>query len=495
MSDIQILLTYAVSAIWLVAAWRYPRHAVGFLLLWIPVQGWFQLTLFNDSSLTILIYEAQIIGIYLIFGLRALNDPARFGPPPAMWLALPFTIWALVLTPWSLANNGAIATVVGLRTLLLPLPLVWIGYRAFDDVQQLKSVGKLLMLELPLIAWVAATQFLGFVDPLRAVLNIPLGSMLVGGVIRPPGTFSAPGHLGMYVIFAVLLAIGLLGTKVTTRTTAIYAAGLVSATVALMVNTQRAAMVLLALTVPMTFLLAKKLRHVNGAMAIVIVLGVGGVIGSQVAGGAFLVRLQSISFEANSTVRAVPLERMRNALKSPLIGGGLGSASPGAGRLALFLGSESRTSQVQANPAESFMASLVFELGVPGLFLFYLFLAALLRAGFQSVRACRQTDLALLAAALFGFQVAILLMSWTYDPLHYPPSRVLFWVWAGVLLRLPHLAMSVSRGGEIAMSRPVSGHRQFARSPIPSVAGRGTLAAHAIRQTHASATSPRGHRR
>ena len=128
------------------------------------------------------------------------------------------------------------------------------------------------------------------------------------------------------------------------------------------------------------------------------------------------------------------------ALQNPLIGEGLGVASPGARRLIAPLGTANTNPATSIRDSESFMASLVYEVGVPGLLLFYLFIVALLTVGLRSVRECRRTDMALLASAILAFEVAICLQSWTYDPLHAPPSRVLFWIWAGVLLRLPTLA-------------------------------------------------------
>ena len=222
-------------------------------------------------------------------------------------------------------------------------------------------------------------------------------------------------------------------------------------------------------------------------------LGIGGAIGSQVAGGAFLQRAQSIVGDSEFSLLIAPVERMTDALETPLIGGGLGIASPGLSRVSALLGVPGRRGQLQAKPAESFMASLVYELGVPGLCLFYLFLVAILLNGFRSVRECRHSDLALLAAALFAFQIAILLQSWTYDPLHYPPSRVLFWVWAGVLLRLPHLAEADPLARQVV--RPfVPGHG-FGRSPIRSVGGPRTMAARPARNLRSPVTAPQGRRR
>ena len=100
--------------------------------------------------------------------------------------------WALI--PWSVATNGSLLTAIGLRSLLLPLPLVWIGYRAFENRRQLENVGKLLMLEVAVVAWVTAFQFsqVTATSLTGTMSELALGFSNVG-VVRPPGTFSAPG--------------------------------------------------------------------------------------------------------------------------------------------------------------------------------------------------------------------------------------------------------------------------------------------------------------
>jgi hypothetical protein len=110
---------------------------------------------------------------------------------------------------------------------------------------------------------------------------------------------------------------------------------------------------------------------------------------------------------------------------------------------------------------ESFMAALIYHGGVPSLVFFYLFVGALVLEGLRSVRACRKTDIAVLAAGLVCFQVAIVLQSWAYDPLHFPPSRVLFWFWSGVLISLPRIA-TVRRPTAVPQ-RPMAPVRRLVR--------------------------------
>jgi hypothetical protein len=179
------------------------------------------------------------------------------------------------------------------------------------------------------------------------------------------------------------------------------------------------------------------------------VVAVGAYLGLAVVHGAFAERIQSIADDANYTLRVAPLDRLTDALQEPLIGGGLGTASPGASRVDLGF----------INGAESFGAALVFQVGIPGGLLFCVFVFALLRAGYVATSKCRPNDFGVLAAAILVYELAVCLDSWSYDPLHYPPSRVIFWFWAGVLLSLPDLAR---RNEAVASS---SGRCHLAQAP------------------------------
>jgi hypothetical protein len=150
-------------------------------------------------------------------------------------------------------------------------------------------------------------------------------------------------------------------------------------------------------------------------------------------------------------------------------GGGLGIASPGGNRLEPETAMKIvRTENVIIKTPESFMAALIYETGVPGLFFYYLFIAAILYCELRVLRVLRQTDMGLFAAAIIGFQIAILIQSWPYDPLHYPPSRVLFWFWAGALISLPTLsARNAARQATTVHRMPVVPQRRLVRPLQP----------------------------
>jgi hypothetical protein len=476
-----IWLVFFAAVAWLLITSRYSRQGVWFLLLWVPVQGWFQLNVFNDSSATVLIYEYLIIGIYIVFGVRALRAPQQYGPPAVVRFAIPFVAWTLLLVPSSLVSSGPILTLLALRTYLLPLPLVWIGYRTFVGRDQLETIAWLLMLQLVVIGGVAASQMIGISSVGGAIFEVPTG-FGVAGVIRPPGTFSSPGHLGMYILFSVPFAFGLLALSAPLWMRAGFVAGLVGATIALFANTQRATIVLLAVTLPLIAVLARRRKAMSGMAIAIVIMAAASVIGNRIVGEAIQQRIDTIAFDFNNTLVLNPTERLVDALRTPVFGTGIGTAAPGASRLQPRNAMGSQQTLRTLITGESFMAALIYHGGVPALIFFYLFLGALMLEGLQSVRACRKTDMAVLTAGLLCFQVAIVIQSWAYDPLHYPPSRVLFWFWSGVLISLPRIA--TVRTAAAVPQRPAVPVRRLVR---PQVALPSAVAANRARQS-----SPRG---
>jgi hypothetical protein len=267
-----------------------------------------------------------------------------------------------------------------------------------------------------------------------------------------------------------------------------YGAGLVGGIIGLMANTQRATMLLLVITVPIMIVLARR-RQAFVRMAVAIALiGSALMVGNRFAGQVFSERVSSIGGDVHLTMVANPLLRLWDSLETPVWGAGLGIASPGSGRLEpeTSMAAPQRTRE-SIKPAESFMAALIYDTGVPGLVMFYLLLGALMCRGLQAVRVCRRTDAGTLAAAIFAFQVALVLHSWAYNPLHYPPSRVLFWLWGGVLCSLPRLVRAPAAQLPVRQESGIPARRLT--RPAAALAGR-RLVGPAVGQRRSAATDP-----
>jgi hypothetical protein len=448
-----------------------PRLLAWALLLWIPIMGWVQLNLFNDSSVTVLLYEALVLAIYAAFAVKASRSPETFGAPPILWRAAPFIVWCLLLIPSSLFANGPVVTLIGLRTYLFPIGLVWVGYRAFENRRQLEWVCGLVMLQLPLIGAITASQVLGLTAITGSGMvatDVPVG-FLIAGVIRPPGTFSAPGHLGNYLLFAIPFAVGLIGMRTRMSRRALFIAGLVGALAALVANTQRTTMTFLILMIPLMILMVRRAHQASGALLGIGVLVVGLAVGNEIVRMMFFDRFATIQDDFVPTVIENPMRAMDQALRSAVFGSGLGVASPGAARLITPQGIQQTDAADLIDPtapaAEQFVAAVVQQTGVLGMILFAYFVWRLMREGWQAFRAAQKSDLAMLAAAILVYEIATCLQSWPYSPLHYPPARVVFWFWGGALLALPRLAQQGARQPTMALPHVLPARPPFIARP------------------------------
>jgi hypothetical protein len=357
--EIVVALAGTLALAWLIACLSSPTNAIWGLQLLIPVQGCVQLNVFGNSNLAVLISDVQTCVVYAAVLLQAIRRPDRWRGPRVMLYAVPFVAWFLLLIPYSASRMGRDLILIAVRTYLFPLLLVWVGYGTFRRRRDLAKLGSLVMLQMAGIGVVTVLQYRQWVTPRGELLGAPMGYVVVGGVLRPPGTFASAAHLGMYILAMVPLGIGFSGLIHRRWQRLSVSAGLIGAAVALAVNSQRSAVVQLTVAVPLLFVLAKRVT-IRNLMYASILVPVAVVAGAVITGGAFAQRVISIQDNAQFALIEAPFQRLFDALQSPLVGQGWGSAVPGMHRL-----------QLEAmNPAESFMAAIVFQAGVPGLVFF-----------------------------------------------------------------------------------------------------------------------------
>jgi hypothetical protein len=248
-----------------------------------------------------------------------------------------------------------------------------------------------------------------------------------------------------------------------------FVAGLVGGLVGLVANTQRTTMTFLLLMIPAMILMVRRARQTSGVLLGVGVLVLGLAVGNELVRFIFLDRFASIQDDFVPTLIENPTRAMEQALRSAVIGAGLGVASPGASRLITPQGISQTAAADLVDPfapaAEQFIAAVVAQTGILGMALLAYFIWALMRAGWHAFRSARQSDVAMLAAAILLYEIATCLQSWPYSPLHYPPARVLFWFWAGVLLALPRLAQPGVMHRPVTMAPPLANRPLFVGRP------------------------------
>jgi len=117
---------------------------------------------------------------------------------------------------------------------------------------------------------------------------------------------------------------------------------------------------------------------------------------------------------------------------------GLGTGmNTGPARYVLSLAEQSA---IAAFGYESFYAKAVVELGVPGLLIVFALFGTLMLYGFRAHLVVRDRRLQSCSAALLAFLVLISVHSFKGWQIDMDPVNVYFWLFAGVLLKLPSFA-------------------------------------------------------
>ncbi len=111
--------------------------------------------------------------------------------------------------------------------------------------------------------------------------------------------------------------------------------------------------------------------------------------------------------------------------------------------------------EAAANAAgiESFYAKAVYELGLAGLVIVVGLFLSLLWRGFKAFRRLKDPELRLCSGSILAFLIGIMVYLLKGAVIDYDPTNVYFWLFAGILMKLPQLdqklfSQSVGRGPE-----------------------------------------------
>jgi hypothetical protein len=103
---------------------------------------------------------------------------------------------------------------------------------------------------------------------------------------------------------------------------------------------------------------------------------------------------------------------------------------------------------------ENYYAKAAYELGLPGLFLVVSLFLSLVFLGYRSHRKLRRAPLRACSAGLLAFLVVMVLNSFKGWLVDLDPVNIYFWVFAGILLKLPALDSIARRDGIVAWPVP-----------------------------------------
>jgi hypothetical protein len=370
-------------------------------------------------------------------------------------------------------GRGIVTGIVGLKTLLGYIPLVLCGYYLLQEKRDFSVINRLLILLILLCCGLGLAQYILLVQgvcPNNEVLNrFPVGvdlsqsklypditakatlkaRCLVGGsllynpdrsLIRLPGTFSDPWQWGWFLVSGAFIsyAASFSDRSRGWRITGWVAMALVF--LATLVSGQRLPLILVPLAYLVLWIVTsprkKQLPWKLLALALASVIAVTQIPFLRERG------LNLVDRWLYSSPTDFVTKQMQWILQQVKpFGFGLGEASSGARRLA----GEEGTRLI-----ETYYAKLLYEVGIVGFLAFMALVTILCILTFQAYHRLKTP-----AFQHWGICIWIFLLLISYNPYYYPlsvePVSVYYWLFAGLLLKLPEIearSIELSQEGE-----------------------------------------------
>ncbi len=432
----------------LLGAWfaTFVRWRLGLLMLlaYLPVAG--AVTLWLSPNPAPLLFKDLlfVIPVYLsiaLVHLRALGE-AR--------VPLPISVLAAALALLALAQmfnpnlSDFMVALVGAKVWLLYLPMLYVGGAALRTQDDLDAVLRVMagvalvpfavgLVQFALASTVGLERAIEtFYSPAAAeAATQTFGGFDYGtGLYRIPSTFTFIAQYGMFCLAMVAFAYAL-GRADPRPAWRVFGKALMAlAIVCAVLSGSRGNFVFVPLLIALVYVADARLSGGLAALAlfpglILSVLWLTGFDPLEVFG----VTHQLFNKYGSGLVLPDLIETLRNY---PM-GQGTGT-STGAARHIM------NAAELRHFAAyEGFYAKTVAELGIPGLLILVALFGAIAAYGARAVFACRGR-LRSVAAALAAYLVTVELNSFKGYHLDFDPTNVYFWLFAGMLYKLPYLA-------------------------------------------------------
>jgi len=382
----------------------------------------------------------------------------------------PFLLTALILLASSLitflfvnlSGGGIIVGIVGLKILLSYIPLVLCGYYLIEQKRDLFMVNRVLMAIILVCCGLALIQYFLLVQgicPDNQFLNqlevlVPKsdsqfypditdsatlkaqcfvgGSLLYNpdrGLIRLPGTFSDPWQWGWFLVSSSVISYAASFSDPQKRWRVAGWVAMVLVFLATLVSGQRLPFLLVPLFYLVLFIATSKDKQ-----KLPLKLGILGLISLLAVTLNPFVQERGLNF-IDRWLYSSPIDFVGNQMQwifnyVQLFGFGLGKASSGARHVA---GEEG------IRLIETYYAKLLYEIGIVGFIAFMALVTILCILTFKAYLKVKNA-----ALKHWGLCVWIFLLFISYNPYYYPlsvePVSVYYWLFAGLLLKLPEIS-------------------------------------------------------
>ena len=473
----------------LVLSYAYPRQALWFFLIYMPFSGTITYWVGGGNALFQLSKDIFYIPalIALIIDIRKQRKPILVNKKLILTLSIliAFALLTLLLVNGSqqfilpycdslsedniflLAPDGSylldpetnlviktpckdgiplLQGILGLKVFLGYIPLIFVGYYLIESKKQLIFLGRLLLVLAIVCCSLGLVQYAmlasGICEGTRGAIGGELfkasleakcfvgGSLLYSpsqGQIRLPGTFVSPWHWAWFLIANsfITFTVAFTDTSFLWRTAGL--GGLALVMMNSIVSGQRLALALVPICVVISLILTGQIanlkRFIPFGIGLALILSVVATYNPQI----IQQRVDSFVARWNTAPpHEFVLEQFDFAIgqQKGILGRGLGKATTSArafGATALV---------------ETYHPKLLYEVGYPGLIAFMLFVTNLVIVTFSSYKKVKDKTINSFGSSFWVFILIISYFPYWY-PLDTDPVAVYYWLFAGILLKLP----------------------------------------------------------
>jgi len=446
------------ALVWLSVLVPHWKWAVYGLLAYLPFAGLPTILLYPAPRVTLLIKDLLfVIPAYLGFMLWWQTRNRRNTPvlsPTGLTGPLAVLGSMLFIQFFNPKLVNPLVGLIGLKVWLFYVPLFFLGYHLVDSSERLFQIAKLMLFVAlaPVLVGIVQAVLVysghselaySFYGPAAAAVTqnfATLGVDCVMGrncsamIVRTPSifTFVTQYWLFLFAMYPVGYAMWVRANLSKNKSSLWYLMLLGLIVIAAVSSGSRAALALTPLYFLLVAIMAGKWRHIWKPMVLIAACFV-------VMAGLLGVRADILIDYTSAVVaeyvgRAGVMSEHIRALNTTWLGSGVGM-STGPARYALTPG----TAASQLVWLESFYAKTIVELGVPGLIMVLVLLAWLLLSGYRHLVRLKDPILRTFAAALLALLLVTVIYLAKGAFLDYDPLNVYFWLFAGILMKLPRL--------------------------------------------------------
>jgi len=438
----------ALSFLYLIILTRW-QHGVYGLLVYLPFAGLVTLALHpweGPPLLNPLLYKDWlfVVPAYLGFLTAVVMRRERF--PHLERLPLRLLLGLSVLVIAQIANPGVAnltMALIGVKVWLFYIPLYFLTAALLVSRRQLTFLLRLMLVVAVVPCAIGIVEFVlgrlyGHLTVMEAIYRTLAPEAQqgftvyeVGGGLLPrgtPSTFTFVTQFFGYLLSMLVACYAVWRTDPSPRWRRLGLFMLIFVALNALLTGARSAFLFAPLLLLLAFGLDRGVAGLLRALAMV-----GGMLG----GALLLLSMRAIGLFDHvadlfvTYAQGTAYGLLAQALVSAPLGNGTGT-NTGPARYAL-------SDPGSFSALENYYAKAVMELGIAGLLLIWLLFGSLIRLGFRTRRQLQDPSLRPCAAPLLAFFITVALISFKGWLMDLDPVNVNFWVFAGVMAKLPEL--------------------------------------------------------